>query len=227
MFHVHHILFRSNGGTDSPDNLIVLCEVCHNELHAKVDSQAESHKLTKKHRANTTDATQVSTVSSALRNSKVVGKFEETFGYITKFNREEMGLSKTHYNDAIAIASQGEIIKNATSYIQKVCVARGDYRQTNGVRSEQKNPTGKIMGFMKFDKVKWLGKEYFIKGRMSSGYAILMGIDFKKIDFKPIPKFKTMKRISARKSCLTIRIAIENLQSNIILSSCVSIGGKF
>jgi 5-methylcytosine-specific restriction endonuclease McrA len=24
--HVHHILFRSKGGTDTPDNLITLCE---------------------------------------------------------------------------------------------------------------------------------------------------------------------------------------------------------
>ncbi len=29
----------------------------------------------------------------------------------------------------------------------------------------------------KFDKVKYFGKEYFIKGRMSSGYAVLMDID--------------------------------------------------
>ena len=225
--HIHHILFRSNGGTDSPENLVVLCEICHNELHAKPEAQKESHKLTKKRRANTTDATQVSTVSSALRTSKTIGSFEETFGYITKFNREITGLSKTHYNDAITIASQGELVKTPDNYIQKVCVARGDYRQTNGVRSEQKNPTGKIMGFMKFDKVEWIGKEYFIKGRMSSGYAILMGIDFKKIDLKPIPKFKTMKRISARKSCLIIQIIIENSRSNTMSSLYVNIGGKF
>lgn len=209
--HVHHILFRSNGGTNSVDNLLTLCKECHNELHSKPEAQEFSLKLVNKRRANTTDATQVSTISSALRNSKIIGELEETFGYITKFNRENMRLAKTHYNDSIAIASQGEVITLTTNYLQKVQVARGDYKQTNGVRSEQKNPTGKIMGFKKFDKVEWFGKEYFIKGRMSSGYAILMDIYGKKADLKPIPKFKTMKRISARKICLISRIFIENI----------------
>jgi hypothetical protein len=43
-------------------------------------------------------------------------------------------------------------------------------------------------------------QEYFIKGRMSTGYVILMGIDGNKVDLKPIPKFEQMKRVSARSS---------------------------
>ena len=31
--HVHHIKFRSNGGTNTKNNLITLCEPCHNKLH--------------------------------------------------------------------------------------------------------------------------------------------------------------------------------------------------
>ncbi len=31
--HVHHKIFRSQGGTDTPNNLITLCEPCHNALH--------------------------------------------------------------------------------------------------------------------------------------------------------------------------------------------------
>ena len=31
--HVHHIQYRSNGGSDTPTNLITLCETCHNNLH--------------------------------------------------------------------------------------------------------------------------------------------------------------------------------------------------
>jgi hypothetical protein len=44
------------------------------------------------------------------------------------------------------------------------------------------------MGFFKFDIVKLNNDCCFIKGIMSSGYAILMDITDKKIDFKPIPK---------------------------------------
>ena len=90
---------------------------------------------------------------------------------------------------------------------QKVDVAKGDYQRTKGVRSQQKLPKGKICGFKKFDKVLYLGNEYFIKGRMSKGsYAVLMDIDGNKIDFSYMPKgYKTPKlskcsRLSARTS---------------------------
>ena len=88
--------------------------------------------------------------------------------------------------------------------IYKKCISKGVFQQNKGIRSEQKIPTGKIQGFKKFDKVKYLGKEYFIKGRMSTGYAVLMDIEGNKIDLKPIPKFNKMKRIQARKSWLVM-----------------------
>ena len=31
---VHHIIFRSHGGKDEPDNLICLCRQCHEAAHA-------------------------------------------------------------------------------------------------------------------------------------------------------------------------------------------------
>jgi hypothetical protein len=31
---VHHIIFRSDGGKDESWNLVCLCEVCHNAVHA-------------------------------------------------------------------------------------------------------------------------------------------------------------------------------------------------
>ena len=31
--HLHHQLFRSHGGADSTDNLIILCASCHRALH--------------------------------------------------------------------------------------------------------------------------------------------------------------------------------------------------
>ena len=30
---VHHIVFRSNGGSDEENNLICLCKICHDKLH--------------------------------------------------------------------------------------------------------------------------------------------------------------------------------------------------
>ena len=77
-------------------------------------------------------------------------------------------------------------------------------QKTKGVRSEQPIVTDKICGFRKFDKVRYFGNDYFIKGRMSTGYAILMDIDGNKVDFSTMPKgYKTpklsnCKRIMAR-----------------------------
>jgi hypothetical protein len=59
---------------------------------------------------------------------------------------------------------------------------------------------------MKFDKVYHKGQYCFIKERMSSGYMILMDVNSYKIDFKPIPKPSTTKRISARKYVMTYGI---------------------
>lgn len=96
----------------------------------------------------------------------------------------------------------------------KKSVSDGDFQQTKGIRSEQVINTGKIYGFRKFDKARYLGNEYFIKGRMSTGYAVLMDINGKKADFSKMPKgFKTPKlsicrSISARKSQLIQAMAI-------------------
>ena len=94
---------------------------------------------------------------------------------VTKANRLLIGLGKDHHIDACVISSQGNVVNIKTNilYIKK-SVAKGDYQQTKGIRSEQRLNTKKINGFLKFDKVLYMSKEYFIKGRMSTGYAILM-----------------------------------------------------
>ena len=99
--------------------------------------------------------------------------------------------------------------------LAKKCIPDGDYQQTKGVRSEQHIPTGKIQGFRKFDKVRYQGDEYFIKGRMSTGYAILMHIDGKKVDLKPIPKFDKVKRVGARKSWIMMQRTMPSFSSSI------------
>jgi 5-methylcytosine-specific restriction endonuclease McrA len=211
--HVHHIIFRSHGGTNSPDNLITLCKTCHDNLHLNPNAEQESLKLQKKRRPNTTDALQVSTIGTYLKKSLT---FEETFGYETKFKREILELPKEHYIDAICTGlSDGEILKLPDVLYKKVCIPLGDYKQTAGGHSEKSMPTGKLMGIRKFDKVKCQDQELFVKGRMSTGYAVLMDIEGKTVNLKPMAKLKTITRISARTSCLTSQIPIESFPSNI------------
>lgn len=200
---VHHIIYKSNGGSDEEDNLITLCSICHYNVHHGKQKLNLKGKLkgTLKH------ATQMNSIRKQLLERAYPNAIE-TFGYITKANRYLNGIEKTHYSDACMIASGGKQIKLLQKEIYyKVDVAKGDYQRTKGVRSQQKLPKGKICGFKKFDKVLYLGKNYFVKGRMSrGGYAILMGIEGNKIDFSNMPKgYKTPKlskctRISARTS---------------------------
>ena len=195
--HCHHIIFKTNGGSDEPENLIVLCKTCHDDLHdKKITLKLKGIKKRFIH------ATQMNVIRSQLfKRTQAI----ETFGYITKTHREALGLEKSHLNDAVVIASKGNTIEfNRIKKLHKKCIAKGDYQQTKGIRSQQAIPTGKIQGFRKFDKVKYNGLIYFIKGRMSSGYAILMDIKGIKQVLKPIPKFDKMIRIGARKSWIII-----------------------
>ena len=200
---VHHIIFRSQGGSDEEDNLITLCSTCHYNVHHGKQKLVIKGKLkgTLKH------ATQMNSIRKQLLERAYPNAIE-TFGYITKANRYLYSIDKTHYLDACMIASGGKQINILQKEIYyKVDVAKGDYQRTKGVRSQQKLPKGKICGFKKFDKVLYLGNEYFIKGRMSKGgYAILMDIEGNKVDFSNmpkgyrLPKLSKCTRVSARTS---------------------------
>jgi len=204
---VHHIIFRSQGGSDEAENLITLCHTCHSALHAgKIKTN-----LIGKAKGQLKYATQMNSIRCQLL--KHYPEAIETLGSVTKANRLVLkGINKDHHMDACIIATGGKqpVFVTNIVYIKKH-VAKGDYQQTKGVRSQQKIPTGKILGFRKFDKIRYFGKEYFIQGRMSSGYAILMDAENNKIDFSYMPKgYKTpkianMKRISARKSTIVTK----------------------
>jgi len=94
-WHKHHIIPRSQGGTDKPDNIALLHEKCHDKLHAKgLYKQLEKNKQYKE---------------PTFMNI-VKGKFKEdlncktVFGYETFVKRNELQLKKSHSNDAFVIA---------------------------------------------------------------------------------------------------------------------------
>ena len=205
---VHHIIFRSNGGSDDESNLITLCHTCHTNLHAgKIKLN-----LTGAPKGNLKYATQMNSIRIQLL--KLYPNAIETYGYITNENRLKLDIPKDHHYDACVIATGGEPFTIKCNLYIKKCISRGDFQQTKGIRSEQSIPTGKIQGFRKFDKVRYFGKDYFIKGRMSKGYAVLMDIDGNKIDFSKMPKgFKTpkmanFKRIQARSSWMITTVEL-------------------
>lgn len=206
---VHHIIFRSNGGSDEADNLITLCHTCHKALHdGKISPNFKG-----KRKGQLKYATQMNSIRKQLL--RIYPDAIETFGMVTKANRLSLSIEKDHHIDACVIASGGNPFTFATDAVFiKRDVAKGDYQKTKGIRSEQPITTGKIQGFRKFDKVRYFDTEYFIKGRMSTGYVILMDVEGNKIDFSSMPKgMKTPKlsnctRVSARNSVLVDKVAV-------------------
>jgi len=94
--HMHHIRTRADGGTDKPDNLVLLHDKCHEKLHKTGDFK--KLKKNKQYKAET--------AMNVLRK-RLLERFPdtmETFGYITSSQRTDLGLEKSHANDAFVIA---------------------------------------------------------------------------------------------------------------------------
>ena len=205
---VHHIKFKSNGGTDDEENLITLCTDCHKGIHTGTVVLSKKPKKSK----NLKYATHMSIIRGWLL--KEYPNAIETFGFVTSENRNRLNIPKDHYIDACVIASGGLEFKELDVVYRKRRVSTQDRVLTKGIRGEQKLPTGKIFGFKKFDKVEYLGEICFIKGRRSSGAFVLMNIDNNSIDFrdrggKQNPSYKFIDRVNARRSILCIRKRLE------------------
>ena len=199
---VHHIVWRKNGGSDEPENLITLCHECHWKTH----NEGLEIKRKGKYKSTLNHATHMNIISSYLL--KLYPEMETTYGYITKSIREDGPLGKEHYYDAVVIAGGVSDFEFLTDVIfKKKHIARGDYQRSKGLRSEKIIPQGKIQGFLKFDKVEYLGKKYFIKGRRSAGNTVLMHLDGNSVDLRAFggkqnPPMRDLKRVNARSTTL-------------------------
>lgn len=105
ILNIHHIIYRSEGGTDTPRNLITLCNKCHTSKNHKKNGflyqwMLENHKV-----KTFKDSTFMSIVRWRLVNylNSLDIKTSHTYGSLTKSKRIELNLDKTHYNDAYAI----------------------------------------------------------------------------------------------------------------------------
>lgn len=209
----HHIIYRSMGGADTLDNLITLCEKCHKKLH-KGELKTFEEKLQGIRRGDLKHATQMNSIRIQLL--KHYPDAIETFGFITKENRQLVGLEKTHYNDAFVIATGSVDVPNVKIDVvyRKKHIAKGQYKLYQGQNSDQKLPRGKVHVFLNQDIVEYRNKLYLIKGLMSSGYCKLSDIDGfeQKFENPKTVKLNSIKRISARRTtrCISQKI-IQNI----------------
>lgn len=194
---VHHIQYRSNGGTNNPSNLITLCHSCHEKLH-------RNNLIIKASTSNFIAPTQCNVISHRIM--QIYPDCVQTYGYITKYNRQLLGVQKDHHLDACTIASEGNRYTNESTLIIKRCVPKRDVCVTQKHKGTTVVITKKIHGFKKFDKVRYFGEDYFVSWRNTNGYFSLSDINGNIIDFSSLPRgFKTpkysrLKRLSSRSS---------------------------
>ena len=100
----HHIQYRQNGGKDTLDNLITLCDQCHHRLHeGKITLKVKgvSGHLDQIAQRSMQGKTHLYTTLSQMAPLSTV------FGYETATYRNYRGLQKTHIIDALCIATLG------------------------------------------------------------------------------------------------------------------------
>lgn len=162
---VHHIKFRSNSGTDNPNNLITLCEKCHKKVHAgKLELNVKKHKELKS-----------ATIMNIIRKRllEFYTEAEETFGYETKVKRREIGLEKSHSNDAFVIAGGKDQIRGKEFEVtQKRKNTRCLQLNRKGYKPAIKKEKSKIQPLDLF----WVkGKQYVCRGMFGYGKYICYG----------------------------------------------------
>lgn len=170
ILNVHHIESRKTGG-DAPNNLITLCETCHNKHH-----QGEI-MLNLKRGKTYRDASFMGIMRWALYNKlqKLYPNVYLTYGYITKHERIEHNLPKDHCVDARCISGNPQATPLDYIYYQRKvrCHNRQLFKLNalHGGRWKSNQAKRVVFGFRLFDKVKISdGKTGFIFGRRTSGY---------------------------------------------------------
>lgn len=113
---VHHIMFRSQQGSDEETNLVTLCKTCHGALHKGEITLKQNGKK----KGELKHTTQMNSIRVQLLKRV---EAEETWGFVTKEHRQLAGLPKKHCFDAVMVATRGSIplFRSTTLLAKRVC----------------------------------------------------------------------------------------------------------
>jgi N6-L-threonylcarbamoyladenine synthase len=177
ILNVHHIVTRKKGG-DRPDNLITLCEKCHNKFHKgkiKLDI-----KIKNNFKSQTCMSIIRKFIIDKLKKNYVV---EETYGYLTKAKRIENKIEKSHINDAFVIANGNKQIR-INSYLISQKRKNNRCLQTNR-KGFAPSIRRKRYNIQPLDVVKIKDVNYIVKGMFNKGeYVRVVNSNIKVFNFK-------------------------------------------
>ena len=198
VLNIHHIESRKTGG-NAPNNLITLCETCHDAYHkGKIE-------LNLKRGTSFRDATFMGIMRWALYNKlqELYPNVQLTYGHITKNTRIKYNLPKEHYIDARCISGNPQAKPLGYAFYQRKvrCHNRKLHRATvckGGKRKNNQFPKY-AFGFQLFDKVKLPNNLIgFIFGRKSNGSMLIKSISgnyIKEITRNKLIKLENRKNI--------------------------------
>jgi hypothetical protein len=205
ILNVHHIESRKTGG-DSPDNLITLCEICHESLH-----RTHQEQKIKRGSESFCDATQMGIIRWRIYE-QAKARFPHvhlTYGYITKNTRIVHELEKSHVIDARCISGSPlaqtdgtwhliKMVRRNNRQLHKATIKKGGKRQRNTAPKY-------VYGFRLFDCVRYQGTTCFVFGRRSTGYFDLRSLEGRKIAVNA--HYKKLTIVQRASACLIERRA--------------------
>ena len=161
------------GGTDRADNLITVCTECHTGKNHKEGGILYKWMKKGKKAKQYKEATFMNILR--VRTYKRYPNAIITYGSITTPKRKELGLEKTHYNDAIAITDIASIKENVNQifYIKQFrkkkrslheAIARKGRKEPNRNQKRNEKNAKEINGWYLNDKVVFRGKVGWIRG---------------------------------------------------------------
>jgi hypothetical protein len=134
---IDHIVPRSLGGSDRVDNLTLACESCNQKkgnLPLEVFAPKQAESILKK--PSLRDAAAVNSTRHALweKLTNFPLPCESSTGGQTKYNRERLGIPKTHALDAACTGTLA-YLQNWQMPVQQIsCTGRGSYQRTRSDR---------------------------------------------------------------------------------------------
>lgn len=213
-FEVEHMFPKSRGGSNRIDNLTLSCHDCNEKkgtltaeefIQQTLPTKKATTKLKQlpnekrlfKYMAhmNTTRWALYDAINEKYPNVKM------TYGYITKYERIQAGLPKAHHIDAKCITGFSTVpAMNQT--VVKVKMRRHNrqlHRATfskGHIRKAACLPTV-TFGFQLYDFVLFNNHRYYIKGRRSSGYFVLVSVEGLKNEERSYKKLKLLAHTNA------------------------------
>ena len=218
-FEVEHMLPKSKGGSNCIDNLTLSCHDC-NEKKGTLTAeefiqqtlptkkavaklkQLPNEKRLFKYMAymNATRWALYDAIKRTYPNVKM------TYGYITKYNRIQAGLPKSHHIDAKCITGFATVpsidqtavklkMRRHNRQLHRAIFSKGHVRKTACL------PTT-VFGFQLYDLVLYNNHRYYIKSRRSSGSFALVSVEGLKDENR---MYKKLTLLAHTKAYLTNR----------------------